>query len=394
MILDPSLESTVMDAYQAEEDDQKTSIAALTAPSKRAESPPVLGGPVQQTMAYVVNFFGTEEKVKVSESALSPFLTGFVPLDVIESDVGVPEDHPWVFKDNEFPHMNLARLPDLPTPSFPQAVIAFAFAIEAAQYLRGMFDLTDAYSGSDKPEGMLRDLGASSSTSSTDPSQPPQGNRYYQGLHFGTERIWVGDVVRLRLGVSDIRKLQKQLNTSLTEDKRPGDPEPAAIILDVDGSYAMQLASIYEDPRAPKNVRVSGEVFQIMPLSKYNAIKADLEGRIQRVEADDARDEAARQEEAKLLKARLPQPSILAGKPGFPPMPPLPPGFVMISLNERLNAHLPREIVLTIGHVAGRIYLRSACIPTGLESPSSSSNDLWTTSSQQTKIPSWNSGRG
>ncbi len=43
--------------------------------------------------------------------------------------------------------------------------------------------------------------------------------------------------------------------------------------------------------------------------------------------ANEALDEAMRQEEAKLLEARMPRPSILSGRPGFPPMPPLPPGL-------------------------------------------------------------------
>lgn len=353
VVLDPSIDSVVMDAYQSQYDEKKTSIEAVSAPSKRADSPPAFGGSVHQTMSYHINFLGTLENVKVPESSLIPYLSGLIPGEIFESDAGQPKDHEWLSTPDEFLDVNLARQPHLPTPDFTKAVVAFAYAIESAAYLRGMFNLTDAYSGSDTPEGMLRDLGASSGDVN---SQAAQGLRYYQGIYFGLERIWVGDVVRLRLGITDLRKLQRQLNGALVDDKAPGAPDPPAIVLDEDVSYVLQLAAIYEDPKTPKNVRVSGEMFQIMPESKYNLLKADMEARLKSLEADDMLDDAARQEEARMLQARLPQPSVLVGKPGFPPMPPLPPGFVMVSLSERLQAKIPREITLSIGHVAGRIY--------------------------------------
>ncbi|EST04927.1 WW domain protein [Kalmanozyma brasiliensis GHG001] len=355
VIVDPGVEFTIQLGYDPEDKkDVKTSIEAVSAPSQRAESPPSLGGSsssVQQSMVYQVAFFGTMETVRAPESALTPYLAGLIPHELINSDLGAREDHPWLFDENEFPHLNLSRQPDLPEPNFTKAIVAFGFAAEAVAVLRNLYSLTDAYSASDEPEQVLRDLGAAP----TDEKKPAD-MRYYQGIYFGLERLWVGDVVRLRLSKSDIRKLQEQLNATLVADKLPGAPDPSALILDPDASYVLQLAAIYSDPRAPKMVRVAGEIFQIMPQAKYNALQADMQASIKRLEADDSLDAAARLEEAKQLEARLPKPSILTGKPGFPAMPPLPPGFVMISLSERLQTRIPRETTLSIGHVAGRIY--------------------------------------
>lgn len=348
VVLDPAIEFTTMLGYDDDDDDKKTSLEAVSAPARRAASPPTIGGSTQQTMSYQITFVGTMEKVKVPESCLSPYLVGLIPKEIIESDLGTREDHPWLFTQNEYPNMNLSRQPHLPPPDFTKAVVAFGFAVESVASIRNLYNLTDAYSGSDTPEGVLRDLGTS--------NKVPQGMRYYQGIYFGLERIWVGDVVRLKLSNNDIKKLQRQLNSTLVAEKPPGAPDPPAIILDEDASYVLQLAAIYEDPRVPKTVRVSGEIHQIMPASKYNSIKAEIEASVKRLESDESLDAASRQEEAKALEARLPKPSILAGKPGFPPMPPLPQGFVMISLSDRLQSRIPRETTLSIGHVAGRIY--------------------------------------
>ena len=354
VVIDPAIEFTTTLGYTADDDDNKSSLEAIMAPTQRAASPPALGGgSVHQTQSYQVTFLGTMEKVKVPESSLSPYLAGLVPPELVESELGTPQDHPWLFEPDHFPHLNLSRQPDLPEPDYTKSIVVFGFAAETVYKLRSFYNLTDAYSGSDKPEEVLRDLGA---TGGDGDGQPPAGLRYYQGMFFGTERIWVGDVVRLKLSISDLKKLQRQLSSTLVAEKPAGAPDPQDIILDEQGSYVLQLAAIYEDPRAPKVVRVAGEIYQIMAQSKYNAIKADVEAAIRRLDADDSLDAAARQEEAKQLQARLPQPSILTGKPGFPPMPPLPQGFVMISLSHRLQSRIPRETSLSIGHIAGRIY--------------------------------------
>ncbi|SPO26538.1 uncharacterized protein UTRI_04127 [Ustilago trichophora] len=354
VIVDPAVEFTSALGYYADEDGKKTSLEAVSAPTQRATSPPILGGSsIIQSMSYQVTFFGTMEKAKVPESSLTPYLVGLIPNELIESDLGTREDHPWLFKEGEYPHLNLSRQPDLPAPDFTKSIVAFGFAVEAAAVLRNLYSLTDAYSGSDTPEGVLRDLGAAAGDGD---KQLPLGMRYYQGIYFGLERIWVGDVVRLKLANNDLKKLQRQLNTMLAADKQPGAPDPAAVILDEDGSYVLQLAAIYEDPRIPKTVRVAGEIFQVMVQSKYNAIKADIEAAVKKLEDDEGMDASQRQEETKALQAQLPQPSILTGKPGFPPMPPLPQGFVMISLTDRLQSRIPCETSLNIGHVAGRIY--------------------------------------
>ncbi|SJX63576.1 uncharacterized protein SRS1_14330 [Sporisorium reilianum f. sp. reilianum] len=355
VIVDPAIDFTTMLGYVPDEDDNKTSLEAMSAPTRRAESPPVLGGAdaIKQTMAYQITFFGTMEKARVPEASLIPYLVGSIPEEIIESNMGTQEDHPWLFKEYQYPHLNLSRQPNLPPPDYTQAIVALGFAIEASAVLRNLYNLTDAYSGSDTPQGVLRDLGANTGEGD---NQPPPGMRYYQGMYFGLERIWAGDVVRLKLSRSDIKKLQQQLNATLVAETQPGAPDVVAIVLDDDGSYVLQLAAIYEDPRAPKTVRVAGEIYQIMPQAKYNAIKAGIEESIKRLDADESLDAAARQEEAKQLQARLPQPSVLHGKPGFPPMPPLPAGFVMVSLSDRLQTRIPRETTLSIGHLAGRIY--------------------------------------
>ncbi len=320
VIVDPAIEFTTFLGYDADDKkDTKTSIEAVSAPGKRDELPPLLGGSsssiaVQQSMAYQVTFFGTMETVRAPESSLTPYLAGLIPSELIHSELGFREDHPWLFDEHEFPHLNLSSQPNLPKPNFTKSIVAFGFAAEAVATLRNLYNLTDAYSASEHPEQVLRDLGAGP----TDGDKQP-GMRYYQGMYFGLERLWVGDVVRLRLSKRDIKKLQEQLNATLVADKQPGAPDPPAIILDEDGSYVLRLAAIYEDPRALKTVRVAGEIFQIMPQARYNALKADLDASIKRLETDDSLDAAARQEEAKQLEARLPKPSILTGRLVSPP---------------------------------------------------------------------------
>ncbi|CDW93790.1 hypothetical protein [Sporisorium scitamineum] len=355
VITDPAIDFTISLGYVPDKDDKKTSLEAMSAPSKRAESLPVLGGPdsIKQSMAYQITFFGTMERARVPEASLIPYLVGSIPEEIIESNMGTQEDHPWLFKEHEYPHLNLSRQPNYAPPDYTKAIVALGYAIEAAAVLRNLYSLTDAYSGSDTPQGVLRDLDANTGEGD---NQPAPAMRYFQGMYFGLERIWVGDVVRLKLSKSDIRKLQQQLNATLVAETQLGALDPVAIVLDEDGSYVLQLAAIYEDPRAPKTVRAAGEIYQIMPQAKYNALKANIDASIKRLEADDSLDAAARQEEAKQLQARLPQPSVLLGKPGFPPMPPLPAGFVMISLSDRLQTRIPRETTLSLGHIAGRMY--------------------------------------
>lgn len=352
VILDPSIDTLWMGPDN--DDKEKTSLEAVSAPSQSEETLPMLGGPVHQSMSYQINFMGTSEKAKAPESSLIPYLTGLIPHELLDGDPGKPEEHAWLFQEDAYPDLNLARLPDLPAPNFTKALIAFCYAVEAVAVVRNFYNVTDAYSGSDTPEGQLRDLAASANG---EVDGHMQGARYYQGIYLGLERLWVGDAVRLKMAPFHIKKLQQQLNENFVEEKAPGAPDPPAIVLDLDGSYVMQLAAIFENPADLKTIRVTGEIFQIISSSKYDKIKAEEEAKLKKIAGDETLEEAARaEEEAKALAARLPQPSVLKGRPGFPPMPPLPQGFVMISLSDRLQTRIPRETMLSIGHVAGRIY--------------------------------------
>lgn len=346
VILDSAVQVTTMPGYDTDNNNKQRT---------RARSPLAQSGvgSVNQSMAYQVTFFGTTEKAKVPEASLMPYLIGFIPEDLVNSDLGTRQDHLWLFQDDEYPHLNLSRQPNVAAPEFTKAIVAWGFAVEAVAILRNLYNVTDAYSVSETPQGKARDLGASAAERD---NQLASGMRYYQGIYFGLERLWVGDVVRLRLSRSDIKKLQQQLNAVLAAEAQSDASDAKAILLDEAGSYALQLGAIYEDPQAPKTVRVSGEIYQIMAQAKYAALTTDIEARNKRREADDGRDAAARQEEARKLEARLPKSSVLTGSPGFPPIPQVPAGFVMVSLNDRFQARIPREATLTLGHVAGRMY--------------------------------------
>jgi hypothetical protein len=353
VVQDPSIDFTLA-LTNGDDGDKNPSLRAVSAPSQPEESLPVLGGSVGQKISYQINFLGTMEKAKVPASSLTPYLAGFIPSRLTECDMGTPADHPWVYEPDTWPTINLARQPHLPTPAFVTALVPFGYAITTAAVLRSLYSLSDAFSAAPTAEGMLRDMEASDAGG--DSQGVPQGPRFYQGLYFGTERIWVGDVVRLKLSANDVQKLQRELNSALVADKLPGAPDPKAIVLDEDGSYVLQLSQIYEDPRAPKVQRVAGEMYEILSTTKLKQLQDAMAASKEEVLANEALDEAMRQEEAKLLEARMPRPSILSGRPGFPPMPPLPPGFVMVSLSERLQSRIPRETTLSIGHVAGRLY--------------------------------------
>ncbi|KAI3494658.1 hypothetical protein L1887_40474 [Cichorium endivia] len=353
VVQDPSIDFTVALTNGAD-DDKNASLQAVSAPSQPEEPLPVLGGSAEQKISYQINFLGTTEKAQVPGSSLTPYLGGFLPSSLVDCSLGEPADHPWVFEADAWPTVNLARQPHLPAPQFGSALAPFGYAITTAAVLRNLYNLTDAFSAAPTPEGMLRDMEASDVGGDGQGLQ--QGPRHYQGLYFGTERIWVGDVVRLKLSANDVQKLQRELNTALVADKLPGAPDPKAIMLDEDGSYVLQLSAIYEDPRAPKVQRVAGEMYEILSTTKLKQLQDAMAASKEEVLANEALDEAMRQEEAKLLEARMPKPSILSGRPGFPPLPPLPPGFVMVSLSDRLQSRIPRETTLSIGLVAGRLY--------------------------------------
>ncbi|PWZ00308.1 hypothetical protein BCV70DRAFT_237467 [Testicularia cyperi] len=347
-----------------------------------------LNGRVQQRAAYQVVLLGTSEQAKVPETSLKPYLAGFIPPGVLECDLGPPELHSWLTTDIEAPNLNLMRSnADLPEPDFTRALVAFAHAVQTSAILRGWFNPTDAYSGADTAEGVLRDLGSGASFAAANTVQAvggasaasgdaiggtliEQGLRYYQGLFLGTERIWVGDVVRLRFSPAEVKRLQRLLNTVIAGDKAPNEPDPPAALLDEDASYILRLGAIFEDPKQPKKpVALSGELYEIMTVTKYNALKKRLDEQIEKIQAgidggnaDESvpvaiRDnEQASQQYLSALRALLPQPTVLTERPGLPSMPPLPPGFVMVSLSERLQARLPREVSVHISHVAGRVY--------------------------------------
>ncbi|KAN0059878.1 hypothetical protein ACQY0O_008452 [Thecaphora frezii] len=359
-----------------------------------------LAGRVTQQRAYHVRFLGTATSTKARETQLSPFLSGFISDGLLESNLGTIEQHTWLQTADELPLLKLAD-PAEGERDYDKAIIAFAFAMQSAAILRSTYVVTDVYSTAATGAGVLSDLaaggvpGAAAAANSfadgafpatptrpgaiagagagvcasapgtpASPAAPTAPTVMYQGLYYGVERIWVGEVVRLKLSMADLRKLQRELNAALVRDLPPGAQDPPAIYLDFEASYVMRLSAIYKETYGNKKVvRIAGEVFQIVTVARYNTAKKEeaeeLERRQQAAaagggegsdanaqsneaggsgEASPAAQQPQQQSETKPQRLKLPEPSILRAKPGYPAMPPLPAGFVLMPLADKMVA--------------------------------------------------------
>ncbi|EPQ26985.1 uncharacterized protein PFL1_05621 [Pseudozyma flocculosa PF-1] len=350
--------------------DSATAANTIPAPSSLSFS---LAGRVSQQRMYHVRFLGAADSAKALETSLLPFLSGFIPEGLLGSALGDIDQHSWLQTAEETPLLDLTRK-DGGEPNYGRAIVAFAYAMQTAAILRSTYVATDVYSKASTGAGM------------------------FQGLFFGVERIWVGEVVRLKLSVADLKKLQRELNAALVRALPPDAKDPPAVYLDADASYVLRLAAICKEAHGHQSpIRVAGEMYQIVTAAKYNRAKKEEAEREQLLlqqqaaaaetkgageapeEAEAGASEASanatdkpgkaaegaqRSGSAKPsttppappLRMKLPEPSILRAKPGHPAMPPLPQGFVMIPLSDKIGAKVPQEVSMPVELVAGRIY--------------------------------------
>ncbi|SPO40687.1 uncharacterized protein PSFLO_06169 [Pseudozyma flocculosa] len=410
--------------------DSATAANTIPAPSSLSFS---LAGRVSQQRMYHVRFLGAADSAKALETSLLPFLSGFIPEGLLGSALGDIDQHSWLQTAEETPLLDLTRK-DGGEPNYGRAIVAFAYAMQTAAILRSTYVATDVYSKASTGAGVLADLaggsaanGAAASAYPTTPARPglggaaglgaadgspatPAGSataalaaaakpvQMFQGLFFGVERIWVGEVVRLKLSVADLKKLQRELNAALVRALPPDAKDPPAVYLDADASYVLRLAAICKEAHGHQSpIRVAGEMYQIVTAAKYNRAKKEEAEREQLLlqqqaaaaetkgageapeEAEAGASEASanatdkpgkaaegaqRSGSAKPsttppappLRMKLPEPSILRAKPGHPAMPPLPQGFVMIPLSDKIGAKVPQEVSMPVELVAGRIY--------------------------------------
>ncbi len=161
--------------------------------------------------------FGYNGKGQGTASSLTPYLAGFIPSRLTECDMGTPADHPWVYEPDTWPTINLAPAA---APAEPDSSRHWSRSDTQSQRR----PCCAACTVFPMPSPRRNAEGCCATWRRAMQAATAKGCRkgpLLPGLYFGTERIWVGDVVRLKLSANDVQKLQRELNSALVADKLP-----------------------------------------------------------------------------------------------------------------------------------------------------------------------------
>jgi hypothetical protein len=316
---DPTDSKRVIDKWPAHVEDVKTVSNVAPAPPKpAAPSDPLrskskegqqsdaaesgtcsLEGRVRQERQYDIILVGTpEDRGRVPESRLMPFLVGFVTEEVKRSPFGKMAEHAWFSDAQGFPSkLHLLEPPpsESARPSYAKVAGALAFSLTSCAYLRSRYRVTDPFQ---LPEGVTADAeretalldvpnGQASAAALAETVNPVdteirasladrqgrgddrpsrvfrsakntvyKGGIYYQGVFAGLERIWVGDVVRLRLRDKEVKDMME----ALVADKRLARKSDAGEGADTKGTYIMRVRAITKEG---SRIQVAGSVYQV-----------------------------------------------------------------------------------------------------------------------------------
>ncbi|CAO1636472.1 unnamed protein product [Parajaminaea phylloscopi] len=203
--------------------------------------------------------------------------------------------------------------------------------------------------------------------------QWPQPGQYWQGMYLGVERIWVGDVVRLKLANNEIRAMFAAL-ASEKKLARKTDMDPA--FQNLSGSYVMRLRAIFEhqpgDDASPQDgatsggqrpsaasktrpkqrARIAGSIYQIMTIAEFDRRKFE-EKRIYEENAQKAQ-EAGDPFAGRGKRFAFPRFDLLSSwglSEEMPDTMPLQQGFVLSPVT--VEGH---EVILEPTAIAGRLY--------------------------------------
>lgn len=273
-----------------------------------------LRGRVAQQRQYDVIFVPTHERKRVAESRLMPALLFSMPDGLRGTKLGTRKDHPWLI-DRTTPELNLEN-DQRQRPPFAQLAFCFLYGVESCALLRHLYTATDQFTRAQNgrpevtnvvaidgdgaaagdTEGPNRFLQSSEKNNYADLDSDDRHNRrrlavrsgtavgpgtqalsaldsniYWQGIQFGFERLWVGDLVRLRLGTEDVE-------TMMTSLARGNDLYNAAdrIKPDLSCAYVLRIKAMYrtgkaEVERTDDKIRVAGDVFRVVDLQDKSA---------------------------------------------------------------------------------------------------------------------------
>lgn len=206
-------------------------------------------------------------------------------------------------------------------------------AVEGDSEIRpGLADRKNAADGDQKQSPVRR----------TGPVQFKPGF-FFQGVQAGVERIWVGDVVRLRLREKEV----KELFDSIAEEKKLERKSDANDGFDARGSYVMRVRAFMEENR---KLRAAGRVYQIMTAAQFEAKKAKEK---QLYDAKAERDAAGGDPFGGMGRPfAFPAMGVLtASGKELPATPHLPDGFYLSPINRESH-----EVVVDMVNVAGRLW--------------------------------------
>jgi hypothetical protein len=122
---------------------------------------------------------------------------------------------------------------------------------------------------------------STTNTATAVPSVPVpalDNNTYWQGILLGLERIWVGDLARLRLSKEDVEIMMSSLakgNDLFNAEDR--------VKPDLASPYLLRIKAIYriakaEVEKTDDKIRVAGDVFRVVPLEKASSPEANSNG--------------------------------------------------------------------------------------------------------------------
>lgn len=347
---------------------------AISDPRRRAKAEPAtfsLVDRVKQVATYKVRLLGTEDKGTVREDAMSPFLSDFLSPDLLEAQFGPLRDHPWLRADHlPLPTLNLLERADyMPLGPFNQALAAFAFSMQACAYMRVAYTPTDLYTiveqtsdgtttSSAAPASLHRNwnntehtcgargLGADEVEESMGSmlrsgriGEEPIDAPHFQGLWFGTERIWVGEVVRVTIAKTKINRIISELAESgwLGADQKKKSEFLSEMGKGTVVANLLRIQAIYTDTRDGM-LRCAGNLYEVRR-------EDGREG--QKVENKSS---SSSNVPNFIPTLHRPQTSVFS-KPGDPPMPPVPDGYKVVSMSPPMY-----EVNVAINHIAGRFY--------------------------------------
>lgn len=181
------------------------------------------------------------------------------------------------------------------------------------------------------------------------PSPTLDNNTYWQGILLGLERLWVGDLARLRLSKEDVETMMASLakgNDLFNAEDR--------VKPDLTSPYLLRIKAIYRIAKAEveqtdDKIRVAGDVFRVVPIDKATSPEALANG----VKQEDGTALFPPKKKTKRPTFEIPFRPFLdkAYEDQLPMSPMLPEGFGYQRVNQASV-----EVVCSVQQLAGRLW--------------------------------------